>query len=335
MFRAAILISMLSPALASAQIGAANSALSAEARRIVDAIPSEGTPRTSQHYFRSNEWRLDVLRPHLDGRGGVLVGVGSDQNYTMAAQARSDLLLLVDFDPLMPYVHTIYRVLVSNSETPAALVARFTPEAERETEALLRRELASDPQLETIVRHWKRRRAPWLAYLRRVERSVEEGVPFSWLSDPAMYAHIRALHRNGRIVSRNGDVTGTTTVRAIGDACRRLRATVRVVYFSNAEQFFPYSADFIENMRQLPTDDRSVVVRTIRHRRIENAASGDWHYMVHDFRDFLARLETGVYRRSFAFTFDLLSAGAPHLGRHVSTMTASTPRATVDEQSRN
>jgi hypothetical protein len=316
------------------QIGSANTPLSADARRILDAIPNEGTPPTNQHYFRSNEWRLDVLKPHLDGRGGVLVGVGSDQNYTMAAQARSDLLVLCDFDPLMPRVHTIYRVLVSNSETPAALVARFTPEAAAETEALLRRELASDPEVDTLVQHWKRRRGPWLAYLRRVERSVQDGVPFSWLSDPAMYAHIRNLHRNGRIYSRNGDVTATTTLRAIGEAVRRLHGTVRIVYFSNAEQFFPYSDSFIENMNALPTDDRSVVVRTIRHRRIENAAAGDWHYMVHDFRDFVARISTPPYRRSFAFTLDLLSAGPPHRGQFVSTMDASTPRAAAEEFAR-
>ncbi len=306
--------------------------LPAEALRVVEAIPSEGTPRTERHYFRSNEWRQDLLRPHLEGLGGAYVGVGSDQNYTMAAMAGSELLLLVDFDPLIPWVHEIYRVLVSASETPDALIARFAEESAAETADLLREGLAEHPDVDDIVRHFERRRDPWFHYLRRVQRLVRDGRGFSWLSDPALYDHVRTLHRSGRIVSRNGDVTADRTVRAIGDAARRMGVPVRVVYFSNAEQFFTYSDSFIENMRALPTDERSVVVRTIRHRRIARAPDGRWHYLVHDFPDFLERLDTGAYRRSFTFTSDLLAAGRPHLGEDgVSTMTRETPRAMLEE----
>ena len=84
-------------------------------------------------------------------------------------------------------------------------------------------------------------------------------------------------------------------------------------------------------MKALPVDDRSIVVRTIRHRSIENAEDGRWHYLIHDFPDFVARLDTGAYRRVFSFTVDLLAAGPPHLGSNgISTLTADVPRASVE-----
>jgi len=306
-----------------------------DARRVLEAIPDEGTPRPELHYFRSNEWRQDLLRPHLEGLGGAYVGVGSDQNYTMAAMARSELLLLVDYDPLIPWVHAIYRVLVSESETPQALIDRFSDEAQAETAALLERGLSDNPDRDRIVQHWRRRRGPWHAYLRRVQRLVRDGRPFSWLADPELYAYTRQLFRAGRIIAHNGDLTADGTVRAVGDAARRLGLTVRIVYFSNAEQFFPYTRTFVANMNALPTDERTVALRTIRHRSIRIADEGRWHYMVHAFPDFVSRMETGAYTRSFALTADLLAAGPPFLGRNgISTMTADTPRFVLSRAGR-
>lgn len=274
--------------------------------------------------------------PHLDGLGGALVGVGSDQNYTMAAMARSEYLFMVDYDPLIPWVHRIYGVLVSASETPQELINRFSAPSERATRTLLREGLADDPQKDQIVRHWERRRSAWHAYLQRVSRLRRGGTSFSWLSNPEYYEYVRALHRNGRVIARNGDVTAEQTLRGVGQACERLGTKVRILYFSNAEQFFPYSASFIQNVRSLPMDDRSIVFRTIRHRSIEIADDGRWHYMIQELPDFLARLETGHYRRSFALTADLLSAGPPHLGRNgISTMTSETPRTVAQRAARS
>jgi hypothetical protein len=103
--------------------------------------------------------------------------------------------------------------------------------------------------------------------------------------------------------------------------------TVRVVYLSNAEQFFDYTPEFIRNMRSLPVDDRSVLLRTDRSRKLKRAPGGRWHYVVHDFRDFLERIETGAYPRSFALIADLIAAGPPALGETgVSTINRHIPR---------
>ncbi len=328
-----LLLSLLlsGAALLSGAPALAQGNLSDEQRSIVAGVPGEGTEPPGEHYYRSNEWRQDLLIEPLRGLGGAFMGVGSDQNYTMAAMAGSEYLFLVDYDPFIPWIHAIYEQLIVASETPEELIGRFSAENERETTAMLRTAFEGRPRARRMVRHFTSRRAAWEGYLTRVSRLTRDGRPFSWLADPAMYSYIRRMFRQGRVVYRNGDVTGEQTVTAVADACNRLGTKVRVVYFSNAEQFFPFTDQFIANMKALPTDDRSIVFRTIRHRRLEIAPDGRWHYLIHDFPDFVARLDTGAYHRVFSFTTDLLAAGAPFLGANgISHLTAEAPRASVE-----
>ena len=279
------------------------------ARKKLDAIPNEGTPLPRQHYFRSNEWYQNLLVKPLEGRGGAYVGVGSDQNYTMAAIAGSELLLLIDYDPRIRWVHRIYDVLVRASETPADLVSRFSEENEQRSRALIETAVSGDPDAAAIIKHFTKSRKLWHPYLKRVSGESGKLAVTSWLSVPAYYEHIRTLFNAGRVISRNGDMTAERSVRAAGDAARELQIPVRIIYFSNAEQFFTYSDSFQANMRALPTDKLSVVVRTIHSKGVPNAGPNDWHYVVHEMPDFFSRMSAG-YRHSFAFVGDLLGAAA-------------------------
>ena len=88
-------------------------------------------------------------------------------------------------------------------------------------------------------------------------------------------------------------------------------------------------------MRSLPTDARTQVIRTVRNRHILPAEGGRWHFMVHEFADFVSRIESGFYPRSFGLLADLLAAGAPYRGHEgISTMTSSTPRSMAERLAR-
>ncbi len=304
------------------------------ARAIVDAIPDENLADPEiRHYFLSNEWRHDLFRPHVEGLGGAYVGVGSDQNYTLAAMAGSEILFLVDYDPLIPWIHEFYRILVSASETPEALIARFAPENSRATQQMLREALAGHRRVEHMVAHFRRCREQWYPYLQQVQRLERDGRPWSWLGRRELYDRVRALHRAGRIVSRNGDLNGERTVRAVADAVRRLGLPLRVVYLSNAEQYFWYTPGFRENMRAFPAGERSVLLRTNRHRDLPDAPDDEWHYVVHDWVDFLERLESRAYGRSFAFVPDLVAGHA--VGQAgISHITHETPRVMLERMLR-
>lgn len=303
------------------------SPLDAAARRIANDIPHEGTPDPGEHYPISNEFRHDLWFPAVRDLGGAFVGVGTDQCYTLAAVQNASLLWVVDFDPLVPVIHRLYSVLVPESDTPDALLARFADENRRATLALLEERLAGASDRDAIIRAYRRNRARMYPYLRRVLRNRPYGNPASWLSDPVLYGRVRALIGSGRVIARNGDVTANGAMRAVGRVARELGVTVRVIYFSNAEQFFPYSRDFRANVDGLPVDERTIVLRTFREPGVPYPEGDRWHYMVQPIADMQARLTENGYRHSRQFVRDLMQRRGRHLGQNgLSVLNADVPR---------
>jgi len=297
--------------------------LSAEARRIANDVPDEGTPDPGEHYPISNEFSHDLWFEHIRDLGGAFVGVGTDQCYTLAAVQNASMLWVVDFDPLVPVVHRIYSVLVPASDDPQALVDRFDPEHEDATAQLLRESLEGEEGVEYLERAFRRNHRRMHAYLERVRGADHD----TWLSSDALYARVRALFASGRVVARNGDVTADGALRAVGRAATALEVPVRVVYFSNAEQFFPYREDFRLNVRALPTDDRTVVLRTFREAGVPYPPGERWHYMVQPMTDMRARMEENGYRHSRQFVRDLMQRGGRYLGDDaVSVLDSRVPR---------
>lgn len=268
----------------------------ADVAQLLAGIPSEQTPAPGEHYPVSNEWRHDLWLPSVRALGGIFVGVGPDQCYTLAAMQEAELAILIDFDPQVPLVHRMYQVLVPRSASPDELVARFEDRNARATRALLEEALAGDERAPRVLSLFDHSRARWARYLRAVRRSVRDGVPGSWLADDALYARTRRMFEEGRIVSVNGDVTGSRTLYAIGAVARRLGLPVRVLYLSNAEQFFPYTPQFRVNVESLPFDERSVILRTFRARDAIYPARDRWHYVVEPALGFVGRLRDGLAR---------------------------------------
>jgi hypothetical protein len=266
-------------------------ALTDAQRALLQAIPDEHTPMPPSHYPVSNEWRHDLWQPSIRDLGGIYVGVGADQGYTLAAMQNASLALMVDFDPVVPLVHRMYAVLIPVSDSPAALAERFSNARAQETRAMLETALAADPERVQILRLFDRTRTRWARYMGAVMRSRYGS---TWLGDATLYARVRALFQSGRIIARNGDVTSATTLREVGRVSQQLGMPVRVIYFSNAEQFFPYTPDFVLNMQAMNADERTVVLRTFRHRAATYPAGDRWHYVVEPFAGFRERLAGGL-----------------------------------------
>ncbi|MFK7989713.1 MAG: hypothetical protein AB8I08_27085 [Sandaracinaceae bacterium] len=291
--------------LISAPVSAQMTPLTDVQRAIVDAIPDGTGGEVDRSYVVTNEWGHRVWFSHLEGRGGAYVGVGADQSYTLAAAAGSDMMFMVDYDPVIPLVHRMYSVLVPASATPAELIARFEPAAEGENAALIAQTLGDAPDAASVTRLYRRFRHRLLRYLNNASRYAHGQ---TWLSHAPWYAHVRALFRAGRVVARTGDLTAADSVHAIGDAIRELGMVVRVTYFSNAEQFFPNRPQFIRNVHNLPTDERSIVLRTVHAPPLEAVPFGRWHYVVQPHADMTARLDTGRYLYRSSIVDDLVRA---------------------------
>lgn len=242
------------------------------------------------HYIQSNETRHDLFFPYIDAVGGAYVGVGSDQNYTIAAKARAELMFLMDIDTRVVDLHRMYAVFISAAESPDALLKRWDAEHRELSESELEAGLSDlDPRHRArIVRGYRNGRETVFRHLQRVMARSRDRVPSTWLSDPKLYVHIRDLYRAHRVRIMVGNLAGEASLRTVADACRSLDTPVRVVYFSNAEEYFDYGRTFADSVRSLAGDTRSMVLRTIYSQAWEHADL--WAYQVQPLLDFQTRL---------------------------------------------
>src|SRR5688572_4077729 len=234
--------------------------LSASARAQLLAGPEDDPFPVETHYIQSNETRHDLFFPYIEGIGGAFIGVGSDQSFTMVAHAKSELLFMLDIDTRVVELHKIYEVLVPKAETPQALVDMFEAKNAETTAAILQEAFASeDPaRVKKIMGGFKVGRETVYRHLVRVIGRDRSGTPTSWLSDPEKFAHMQTLYRAGRVRVMTGNLAGAASMRTAAAACESLGIPVRVLYMSNAEEYFKYSKDFVANIEAMPIDDSSV-----------------------------------------------------------------------------
>ena len=267
-------------------------AAAAELRTLTpDPAPEHTT--NDVHYLVSNERRLDLFRPELDDLGGVMLGVGSDQNYVMAAWSRTELLVIVDFDQQVVDLHGIHGALMAAAPTVdeyrrlwsedgaddarAAITEAFEGAARRERLALYdEARTVVDKRLRTLAR-----------------RYGELGI-HSYLDTPEQYRFVAELHAKGRVVALRGDFTREGLLREVAGVLEAHGQALKVLYLSNIEQYFTYRKPFKANMLALPFDDATMVLRTLPGR------PAGFHYILQRGDDFRAWMRTpkvwSVYR---------------------------------------
>lgn len=261
-----------------------------EERATLASGPSDDPIPVEIHYVQSNETRHDLFFEHIDGVGGAYIGVGSDQNFTMIAKARSELAFLMDIDFRVVDLHRMYQVMIPHAETPEALVDMWDEAHEDETSAFLAEALQDYEESDRgrILRGYKSGRETVFLHLKRVIHRTVDGEPASWLSNPEMYAHVRSLYQTGRVRVFPGNLVGDKTLQTVASVTQSLDVPVRVLYMSNAEEYFKYTPQFVSNIEALPTDERSMILRTIYSKKWEHADL--WAYQVQPLADFEKRL---------------------------------------------
>lgn len=233
-------------------------------------------------YVKANEGRTHVWAPFITNLGGAYLGVASDQNYSLIATARSELAFLMDYDPRVVALHRRLRALILRSETPEAFIARFAPEAQRESLAILEQVYADAPDLGALKVGFRANREELHAYYQAQLDHPPRGQPadFGWLR-PEHYAYIRALYQQDRIIPIKGDLMGSRTITAVAAATRAAGLTLRIVYLSNAPSAWggQITPGYRKNILALPLDDRSVALQTTNGGGFRQM--GYWHYNIH------------------------------------------------------
>lgn len=234
----------------------------------------------------SNERRHDLFFADLAGLGGGYLGVGGDQNYTMAAAAQAQVLWLVDLDVAVVRMHRLYAALLSAAKTPAEFVALFDSAEQSAQQSTIERALAAyypkldEEERRAILTVYHAYREDLSLHLHKTAEYRWAGRAVTWLGDPALYEHIRKLAVARLLVPRHGDLTGTTTMQAIAQAARAARVPMHVLYLSNAESWFRYGREFRKNLDALPFDDRALVLRTVKSEQLTYPHGDIWHYSV-------------------------------------------------------
>lgn len=263
-------------------------------RQALEQIAEERSYPVRRHFLRSNERRHDLFFPALARLGGGYLGVGSDQNYTLAAMAQADFIFLVDIDAEVIRWHKIYAALVPISETPTDLLRLLAPRATQAVkQALSQRWPEQAAELFLSYRNFRH-----LIYRHlRAEQLVEQnGRAVTWMSSPQLYAHIRDLMRTQRVIARIGDLHGERTLLSIGDSARAVGCHLRVIYLSNVEQWFRYSPQFRRNLVKLPHDGRTVVLRTLARGDVPAPPQDRWHFSIQTLDEFIARIDSPFRR---------------------------------------
>lgn len=294
MLRAAILLSLVaigSPALGQSAPGPLDPVVAgAFAGLPSDPEPEEITRGT--HYWVSNEDGHWVMREHVENSGGVYLGVGAEQNYLIAGWSRPEVMVLLDFDQQIVNLHFGYGALFTAAATPDEFIALWDESRLDEVHSLIWQILEGDfaddvhATMESTIDRCGRR-------LRRLqERYQELGEP-SFLTDQAMYDLVRSLWTSGRVFPVRGDLTADGTMLAVAETARNNGLSMRTMYFSNAEQYFEYDAQFSANIAAQPFDDRSLVIHTRQYSGWDFVEDDDYHYALQPGANFVTWLRSG------------------------------------------
>ena len=247
----------------------ADPSLSPELVKAFEGVRADRPPKkltNEKHYIVSNERRLDFWANSIDDRGGIYIGVGTDQNYVLAGWCKPKVMVLMDFDQLVVDMQYVYWAFLKVSETPAAFIARWTPDRPHRKEARAIVEAAYKDRPQLLRRALKAYRYSPKTVFKRLSKSrdsfTKHGVK-TFLNDAEQYRIVRDLVEQNRVFAVRGDLLADKTLQDIANVARRFELKVRVLYLSNTEMYFNWVRGFKKNMLALPMDDRSLVLRTL------------------------------------------------------------------------
>lgn len=219
--------------------------------------------RVDKQYLAGNEKKLHAFYEHTKDLGGGYVGVGSDQAYLFIGWARPSFAWLIDYDPDVVAIHSVYRVLFAAASTPQELLELWGKERRKEVANMIALAVpgADGQALRALyLRHrgWIERR------LRAQAKRLEKLKLPSYLTDTETFEFVKAQLTTQRIRAIPANLHGDAAVLGIAKVATQLEVPIRLLYLSNAEEYWKrYPQQYRDNVTALPHDERSVVVRTL------------------------------------------------------------------------
>ena len=267
--------------------------LSAEQVRLLDEIPWDADPAVLNaviqkneggHFLYSDELHPELFLESIQNRGGVYIGIGTDQGYMFMGWQRPTLAFLVDYDPWVIVLHRIYFMLFKQCDDGDCILAFFQNKSEA-------KEFLKTPEAKEAI---GARSALAIEVYRSGARSIAHELRSAkkmreknFMNDAETYNYIKQMILSGRARTFQANLLGDKTFLALSETLRALGVRVSTLYLSNAEQYWNYSSQFKRNMAALPVEDDAIVMRTMAT-KLQNR---DYRYSVQPFPVFRAWLE--------------------------------------------
>lgn len=247
----------------------------------------------NRHYQTCDELHLAKFYPNIKGIKGAYIGVGSDQAYTFMGWMDAELAWLTDYDPWIKQEHRIYALFFEKAETPEAFVSQWRTRNRSASRAMIAEHFAADPEKALIMEVFDSASYKVDVRMTRLIAMAKSYKIPTFVTDAAMYAHVRSMVLGGRVRPMVSNLLDTDGLTGVGNASRAVNVPIRVVYMSNAEDYWPYSEQFRANMAGLNFDENSWILRTAASK----PTNGDYRYNMQDAQNFQAWLKEPYVKR--------------------------------------
>lgn len=237
-----------------------------------------------QHFVAGNELALFAFEPHVRGLGGAYMGVGSDQAYVLMGWQRPEVAWLTDYDIYVVRIHVLHLLFFGVAAGPDEYLRLWSEDGAADAKRLIKASAKSPSEAKRLAHRYRNSSGRVYRRLQSLKRKMT--IPF-YLTDQAQYDHIRTMHLEHRIRPLRANLLAEKGFRGVGAVATALGVPVRVIYLSNAEQYWEYGDAFRANLRSLPCDDRSLVLRTLG----SFLGNKDYRYVVQKLGVFQALLE--------------------------------------------
>ena len=234
------------------------------------------------HYTIGNEWTLFAFYEDIKDLGGGYMGVGTDQAYLLIGWQRPELAWLSDYDPKIQRVHHMYRALFLAADTPEEFINFFKEENIEKTKAAI--DEIYDGEDKVLAQTTYRRARKLINYrMQKQKRKFKSSnVPTYW-NDQETLDYIKAMLRADRIRPLLVNLTEEAGMKGVRAAAAELGVPMRVLYVSNAEEYWKeYAEQFRKNIAELHSDEKSLLLRT----RLIWGINYDYVYVVQSIDNF-------------------------------------------------
>ncbi|MFN3202661.1 MAG: hypothetical protein ACE366_29990 [Bradymonadia bacterium] len=246
-----------------------------------------------RHYLTGDERNLHKFHDTIKGIGGAYMGVGTDQAYLFADWMKAELVWLTDYDPWVRHLHWAYVGFFKEADSREAFLGLWEKQHLKKATSLLKIIYAEHPDRDHIIRVFKIARPKVVRRFKRLKATLPKaGIP-SFVTDDASYAFIRKLVMADRVRPMLCNLIGEQAMKGLGDASRALGVPIRVLYVSNAEEYWPFKKVYRENIKALNFAEDGWLLRTVASMK----SNGDYRYNAHLGRNFQEWLDQPWVKR--------------------------------------